>query len=234
MVKDWIYVSIQELTVQTEEVVEQLEKREAIPTLGGLDLQSSVHVDGVKGQEVFSVLHHEVRPPRKRLETQHDGPVQKMNVYSASDMRWNAGHQHGRKRERQIWQISKTNYVELLTDVHFNISTTSAKKTIECPKMSNYPFKYAVAIAVCVYYFPKQDWQFGSLWTRVYDTIRRFSAFVMQTWAPSMLFSQAKRRRGPPFTSATNPRPCQMPLWLMHILVLKTAAHIIVSRITSN
>lgn len=121
MVQDWIYVSIQELTVQTEEVVEQLEKWEAIPTLGGLDLQSSVHVNGVKGQEVFSVLHHEVRPPRKRLETQHDGPVQKMNVYSASNMRWNAGHQHGRKRERQIWLISKTNDVELLTSTFYKI-----------------------------------------------------------------------------------------------------------------
>lgn len=119
--EDWIYVWIQELTVQTEEVVEQLEKWEAVPALGGLDLQSGVHVDGVKGQEVFGVLHHEVRPPRKRLETQHDGPVQKMNVHSASDMRWNAGHQQGRRRERQIWQISKTNDVELLTDVHFNI-----------------------------------------------------------------------------------------------------------------
>lgn len=92
MVKDWIYVWTQELTVQTEEVVEQLEKREAVPALGGLDLQSGVHVDGVKGQEVFSVLHHEVRPPRKCLETQHDGAVQKMNMTSASGMRWNAGH----------------------------------------------------------------------------------------------------------------------------------------------
>lgn len=83
MATNLTFVRVGELTVQTEEVVEQLEKREAVPALGGLDLQSGVHVDGVKGQEVFGVLHHEVRPPRKRLETQHDGAVQKMNAREA-------------------------------------------------------------------------------------------------------------------------------------------------------
>lgn len=99
-------MQIRELTVQTEEVVEQLEKWEAVPALGGLDLQSAVHVDGVKGQEVFGMLHHEVRPPRKRLETQHDGAVQKMSARSASGVRQNAGRRQGRRRER-LWQVSE-------------------------------------------------------------------------------------------------------------------------------
>lgn len=59
-------------TVCSEEVVEQLEEWEAVPALGGLDLQRGVHVDGVKSQEVLRVLHHEVCPPRKRLERQHE------------------------------------------------------------------------------------------------------------------------------------------------------------------
>lgn len=100
---------IRELTVQTEEVVEQLEKREAVPALGGLDLQSGVHIDGVKGQEVFGVLHHEVRPPRKRLETHHEGTVQKMNACSASDERRSAGRRQEGRWERQSWQVSDNN-----------------------------------------------------------------------------------------------------------------------------
>ena len=64
---------MQELTVGPEEVVEQLEEREAVPALGRLNLKSGVHVDGVEGQEVLCMLHHEVRPPRKRLETQQEG-----------------------------------------------------------------------------------------------------------------------------------------------------------------
>lgn len=63
----------QKLTVHPEEVVEQLEKRETVPALRGLDLQGCIHVDGVKGQEVFCMLHHEVSPPCKRLETQREG-----------------------------------------------------------------------------------------------------------------------------------------------------------------
>lgn len=62
-----------ELTICPEEVVEQLEKGEAVPALGWLDLQGGVHVDGVKGQEVLCMLHHEVCPPCKRLETQQEG-----------------------------------------------------------------------------------------------------------------------------------------------------------------
>lgn len=61
----------QELTVCPEKVIEQLEEGEAVPALRGLDLQSGIHVDGVKGQEVLCMLHHEVCPPCKRLETQH-------------------------------------------------------------------------------------------------------------------------------------------------------------------
>lgn len=61
----------QELTVCPEEVVEQLEEGEAVPALRGLDLQSGIHVNGIKGQEVLCMLHHEVCPPCKRLETQH-------------------------------------------------------------------------------------------------------------------------------------------------------------------
>lgn len=62
-----------EPTVCPEKVIEQLEEGEAVPALGGLDLQSGIHVDSIKGQEVLCVLHHEVCPPRKRLETQHGG-----------------------------------------------------------------------------------------------------------------------------------------------------------------
>lgn len=61
------------LTVCPEEVVEELEKREAVPALGGLDLQSGVHVDGVESQEVLCMLHHEVSPPGERLRTQQEG-----------------------------------------------------------------------------------------------------------------------------------------------------------------
>lgn len=64
---------VHKLTVCPEEVIEQLEEGEAVPALRGLDLQSGIHVDGIKGQEVFCMLHHEVCPPRKRLETQHEG-----------------------------------------------------------------------------------------------------------------------------------------------------------------
>lgn len=62
-----------QLTVCPEEVVEQLEERKAVPALRGLDLQSGIHVYGVEGQEVFCMLHHEVRPPCKCLETQQGG-----------------------------------------------------------------------------------------------------------------------------------------------------------------
>lgn len=61
---------IPRLTVCTEEVVEQLEEGETVPALRGLDLQCGVHVDGVEGQEVFCMLHHEVCPPCKCLERQ--------------------------------------------------------------------------------------------------------------------------------------------------------------------
>lgn len=63
---------VHELTVCPEEVIEKLEKGEAIPALRGLDLQSGIHVDGIKGQEVFCVLHHEICPPCKCLETHHE------------------------------------------------------------------------------------------------------------------------------------------------------------------
>lgn len=108
---------VRELTVQTEEVVEQLEKWEAVPALGGLDLQSGVHVDGVKGQEVFGVLHHEVRPPRKRLETQRDGAVQKRNVRLASGVRRNAGRHQGRGRGGDFGRFRISNDLEILIDV---------------------------------------------------------------------------------------------------------------------
>lgn len=109
---------VRELTVQTEEVVEQLEKREAVPALGGLDLQSGVHVDGVKGQEAFGVFHHEVRPPRKRLETQHDGAVQKMNARSASGVRRNTGRHQGRRGGvGDFGRFRKSNDLEILIDV---------------------------------------------------------------------------------------------------------------------
>lgn len=64
---------MRELTVCPEEVVEQLEEGEAVPALRGLDLQSGIHVDGIESQEVFCMLHHEVCPPCKRLETQQEG-----------------------------------------------------------------------------------------------------------------------------------------------------------------
>lgn len=62
-----------ELTIIPEEVVEQLEEGEAVPALRGLDLQSGIHINGIEGQEVFCMLHHEVCPPCKRLETQQEG-----------------------------------------------------------------------------------------------------------------------------------------------------------------
>lgn len=67
---------LQGLTVCPQEVVEQLEEREAVPALRGLDLQSCIHVSSIKGQEVLRVLHHEVCPPRKRLQTQRGGRQQ--------------------------------------------------------------------------------------------------------------------------------------------------------------
>lgn len=67
-----------DLTVCSEGVIEQLEEREAVPALRGLDLQRGIHVNGIKGQEVLCMLHHEVRPPCKCLETQHEGK-QKVN-----------------------------------------------------------------------------------------------------------------------------------------------------------
>lgn len=59
---------MRELTVVAEEVVEKLEEGEAVPALGGLDLEGGIHVDGVEGQEVLCMLHHEVCPPCKGLD----------------------------------------------------------------------------------------------------------------------------------------------------------------------
>lgn len=56
-------------TVRAEEVIKQLEEREAVPALRRLDLQGSVHVHSVHGQEGLSVLRHQVRPPGKGLDT---------------------------------------------------------------------------------------------------------------------------------------------------------------------
>lgn len=63
---------VHEHTICPEEVIEQLEKREAVPALRGLDLQSGIHVDSIEGQEVFCMLHHQVCPPCKSLKTQQD------------------------------------------------------------------------------------------------------------------------------------------------------------------
>lgn len=58
------------LTVCPQEVVEQLEEREAVPAVGRLNLQSCVHVSRVQTQEGLCVFHHQVRPPRKGLRTE--------------------------------------------------------------------------------------------------------------------------------------------------------------------
>lgn len=63
---------MQELTVWTQEVVEKLEEREAVPALGWLDLQGGVHVHSVEGQEVLCMFHHQVRPPREGLKIQQE------------------------------------------------------------------------------------------------------------------------------------------------------------------
>lgn len=73
MVSGLQYQNVHRLTVCPEKVIEELEKRKAIPALGGLNLQSGIHVDGIESQEVFCMLHHEVRPPCKRLQTQQEG-----------------------------------------------------------------------------------------------------------------------------------------------------------------
>ena len=59
-------------TVSPEEVIKQLEEREAVPALRRLDLQGSIHVYSIHGQEVLSMLHHEVCPPGEGLR-RHQG-----------------------------------------------------------------------------------------------------------------------------------------------------------------
>ncbi|TNN41241.1 hypothetical protein EYF80_048597 [Liparis tanakae] len=55
------------LTVQSQEVVEHLEQREAVPRVHGLQLQSGVHVGSVQRQEGLGVGGHQIGPPRERL-----------------------------------------------------------------------------------------------------------------------------------------------------------------------
>ena len=100
------------------------------------------------------------------------------------------------------------------------------KKTTECPKASNYPFKYDVVyfaflfythiiiflyscVCVCVL-FPKGTGNLGLFGLVCMTQPADLMLLSCKLGAPSMLFSQAKRWRGPPFTSATNPRPRQM------------------------
>ena len=55
------------LTVSSQEVVEELEQREAVPGVNGLDLQSGIHVGSVQGQEGLGVFGHHLWPPRESL-----------------------------------------------------------------------------------------------------------------------------------------------------------------------
>lgn len=55
------------LTVGPQEVVVQLEQREAVPGVDGLDVQSGVHVGSVQGQESLGVFRHQLGPPREGL-----------------------------------------------------------------------------------------------------------------------------------------------------------------------
>ena len=55
------------LTVGPQEVVVELEQREAVPRVDGLDLQSAVHVGSVQRQKRLGVFGHQLGPPRESL-----------------------------------------------------------------------------------------------------------------------------------------------------------------------
>lgn len=57
------------LTVTAQEVVEELEEREAVPGVDGLRLQRGVHVGSVQRQKGFGVFHHQLGPPGEGLKT---------------------------------------------------------------------------------------------------------------------------------------------------------------------
>ncbi len=59
------------LTVDSQEVIEQLEEGETVPAVGRLNFKSCVHVGRVETQEGLSMLHHQVWPPRKGLQMEY-------------------------------------------------------------------------------------------------------------------------------------------------------------------
>jgi len=59
--------SLDSCTVRTKVVVEHLKEWKAIPRVGRLNLQQSVHVDSKQRPERLGVLHHNFTKPRRRL-----------------------------------------------------------------------------------------------------------------------------------------------------------------------
>lgn len=59
------------LTISTQEIVEQLKERKAVPGVLWLHRQSCIHVYCVEGQESFSMLCHCLRPPGESLGFKH-------------------------------------------------------------------------------------------------------------------------------------------------------------------
>lgn len=55
------------LTIQSEIVVEYLEQRKAVPSVGRLFGKDFVHVVGKERPEDLGMLHQEVAKPRERL-----------------------------------------------------------------------------------------------------------------------------------------------------------------------
>lgn len=51
------------LTVRSEKVVVELEEREAVPGVHGLDVQRGVHVGSVQRQKGLGVFGHQLGPP---------------------------------------------------------------------------------------------------------------------------------------------------------------------------
>ncbi|TNN84379.1 hypothetical protein EYF80_005372 [Liparis tanakae] len=97
-----------ELTVSPEEVIEKLEEGKAVPALRGLDLQSGVHVDGIEGQEGLCMLHHEVCPPCKGLQTQQEGGNTGSGHARGWGQRWEGKNSESNgKRAVQITQVTQ-------------------------------------------------------------------------------------------------------------------------------
>ena len=53
-------LGLESLTVGPQKVIEQLEEREAVPAVRGLNLQCSIHVHCIQRQEGLGMLHHQV------------------------------------------------------------------------------------------------------------------------------------------------------------------------------